>query len=52
MARSTLLHEMLEALKEQLKLNLPHDTIDRVEAGLNCILVDNPDFVKMYLEDA
>ncbi len=50
MTRSTLLHEILEALKERLRLKLSHDTIDQLEAGLDAVLVDNPEFVRMYLE--
>ena len=50
--RSTLLHEVIEALDSQLILHLPHDTIQRLEAGLNQVMVDNPDLLKMYLEDA
>ena len=48
--RSTLIHEMLEALKEQLQLKIDHTTLGLLEVGINSILVDNPDFVAMYLE--
>jgi hypothetical protein len=47
---STLLHEVIEALDSRLWLKLPHETIQRLEAGLNQVLVDNPEFVAMYFE--
>lgn len=38
MAESTMLHELLEAINRELRLRLPHDAIDRLEAGLYSVL--------------
>jgi hypothetical protein len=39
--RSTLIHEIIEALNGQLELNLPHPTIVRLETGLFSVCEDN-----------
>jgi len=40
MAESTMLHEILEALKDLLKLQLSHDDLARLENGLYAVLSD------------
>lgn len=48
---STVIHEGVEALKEQRNLdNLDHHTIINIEDGMLAILVDNPDFFIRCLE--
>lgn len=38
---STLIHEILEALNDDLALGLQHDVIDELEAGLRQVFLDN-----------
>jgi len=40
MAESTMLHEILEALKDLLKLQFSHDDLARLENGLYAVLSD------------
>lgn len=39
-ARSTMLHEIIEALNHALEMDLPHGVICQLEAGLYQVLVD------------
>ncbi len=50
--KSVLLHEVIEALKYRLELNLDHNIIVSLESGLFQVLTDNPEFVKLFLEDS
>lgn len=38
---STLIHEILEAINELMKINLAHDQICQLETGLHQVLKDN-----------
>ena len=41
--KSSILHEIIEALNYHLELELPHKTISQLEAGLHQVMQDNPD---------
>lgn len=40
--RTTLLHEILEALNDLLHLELPHEKLQQIEVGLFAVMEDNP----------
>jgi hypothetical protein len=46
--RSTLLHEVLEAVNRMLEIGLEHPQIVALEASLNAVLADNPEFVRLW----
>lgn len=49
--RSTLVHEIIEAIDTMLELNLPHPTISALETALNGVLADNPQFIKLWKDE-
>lgn len=49
--KSVLLHEIIEALNYRLEMNLEHEKITQLEAGLFTVFRDNPELAK-YLTDA
>lgn len=51
MQRSTVLHEILEAINGMMELKLEHNQISSLECGLNQILSDNPDLLKLWMFD-
>ena len=44
-AGSVVLHEIIEALEYRLELNLAHEKITQLEAGLIQVIRDNPDLL-------
>lgn len=50
-ARSTLLHECLEAVNYSNQLDLPHPTIMVLEAALDALLRANPELLALYLPE-
>jgi hypothetical protein len=44
--KSSLVHEIIEALNFYLELELPHNKITSLEAGLYQVFKDNPDVIK------
>ena len=51
MQRSTILHEILEALNGMMELKLEHNQISSLESGLNQVLSDNADLLKLWMYD-
>lgn len=50
MQTSTLLHEVIEALNFHMELKRRHQQISNLEVGLYQVLVDNPEFTKLFLK--
>jgi hypothetical protein len=46
--KSSLIHEIIEALNFYLELELPHNKITSLEAGLYQVFKDNPAIVKYF----
>jgi len=49
--KSVLIHEIIEALNYRLELKLDHNVITSLEAGFFQIIQDNPEFLKLFLEE-
>lgn len=49
-AKSVLLHEVLETINYRLELDLKHNQITQLEAGLFSVLRDNPKFVEFICD--
>lgn len=47
-AKSVLLHEIIEALNYRLELELDHNKITSLEAGLTQVFMDNPKLLELY----
>ena len=47
--RETLLHEIIEALRALLELQIPHPDLTALSAGLYAVLRDNPKLVRKLL---
>ena len=45
----TILHELLESLVDHLDLQIPHEMINQLDAGLTQIIRDNPNIIKKYI---
>lgn len=50
-ANCVLLHEIIEALNYRLELKLDHNVITSLESSLFQVFSDNPNVVKMFLND-
>ena len=46
----TLVHEILEALKSSMQLQLTHRTLSALATGLHAVMRANPDLVKVICE--
>ena len=48
---AVLLHECIEAINYQLQVGLKHRQITALGTAINQLLVDNPSFVELFIED-
>jgi hypothetical protein len=47
---STIIHEAIEALSYHLELNMPHEAIMGLEAGMYQFIKDNPKFIRGIID--
>ena len=50
--KTTLVHEVFEALNDQMELGLEHKVIQQLEAGWFAVMMDNPKVFGMKMPDA
>lgn len=48
---ATFVHEIIEAVNWILGLELPHKTIEQLEAGLYSVIADNPKYLSINLPE-